>query len=122
MRGLVATALALAACADPEPPTFAEVQEETLTRSCGFSACHGAGAGYLTIDGTAADHGRLVDVASFASPDEILIVPGDPDASYVMKKIRGEAGIVGDEMPPGGGLSDAQIANLEAWIAAGALP
>jgi uncharacterized membrane protein/mono/diheme cytochrome c family protein len=48
------------------------------------------------------------------------IVPGDPEASHLIHRIRGD---VHDEdiMPPDGKLSDEQIAALEQWIRDGAV-
>jgi hypothetical protein len=47
--------------------------------------------------------------------------PGDPDASYLVRKLEGAPGISGDRMPLGGApLGAALIADVRAWIAAGA--
>jgi len=103
-------------------PTFTNVHEEILQPSCSFSACHGSGAGYLELVGDAStNHAVLVGIVSFGSPEETLVIPGDPDGSYLVKKIDGAEGIEGDPMPPpGGGLSEEQIALVRAWIEAGA--
>ena len=56
-----------------------------------------------------------------------LVEPGDPDASYLVRKIRGDAGIAGVLMPqgcPGNPLQGAQcltpdeIDAIETWILA----
>ncbi|RMG99260.1 MAG: hypothetical protein D6705_03690 [Deltaproteobacteria bacterium] len=48
-----------------------------------------------------------------------LVVPGKPDESYLLAKIRGDEGIDGERMPIGDDpLSDEAIAAVEAWIAA----
>jgi hypothetical protein len=51
-----------------------------------------------------------------------LVQPGNPEASYLLKKVRGDAGITGSRMPRDGPpfLSSQQIAGLAAWIQAGA--
>jgi len=49
-------------------------------------------------------------------PEAKLIVPGDPGASYLVKKIRREDGITGKPMPPGKALTAEQIQVLETWI------
>ena len=49
------------------------------------------------------------------------MAPGDPDASYLIHKLEGRAGITGDRMPQGGPfLSSADIAVIRSWIQAGA--
>lgn len=136
MRSLAAATLAagllLGACGtdgtpsdddgDTDPPTtaFGDVQA-ILGQSCAFSTCHGSGSGYLQLRGTDADYDALVGVTAFAAPDETLVVPGDPDASYLMAKLDGAAGIVGDTMPQGGDLLDASTRDvIRDWIADGA--
>lgn len=120
----VLAALVLAACAT-EPafePTFTNVRTEVLAPSCAFSTCHGSGSGYLELDGVPEDFDALVDVDAFAAQGETLVVPGDADASYLVKKLRGDAGIVGDAMPPGGvELDAARLQLVIDWIDAGAL-
>jgi hypothetical protein len=51
-----------------------------------------------------------------------LVIPGDPDGSYLVQKMRGDSGIDGDPMPPTAGATDAQIDVVVDWIAAGANP
>ncbi len=105
---------------DAEAMSFVQIENEVLGLSCAFSSCHGAGAGELTLDGLN-DYERLVDVPSAQMEGEILVIPGDSDGSYLMKKFRGEAGIVGDPMPPGTALDAEVLAGIAAWIDAGAL-
>jgi cytochrome c553 len=47
----------------------------------------------------------------------VVVVPGKPDESLLMKALRHEDGL---EMPPNGKLPDGVIANFEKWIAMGA--
>ncbi|MFN7142154.1 MAG: hypothetical protein ACK4YP_00135, partial [Myxococcota bacterium] len=73
---------------DAPAPTLTQVQAEILTPSCAFSTCHGGGGGGAAdldlSDGRS--HAELVGVESTDAPGEILVVPGDPDASYLVKK------------------------------------
>lgn len=103
-------------------PTLAEVQDEVFTPSCTFSTCHGASAPSAGLDLTeGAAHAGLVGVASADAPGETRVIAGDPDASYLVKKLLGEAGITGDPMPPGGAALDADKIDLVVrWIEAGA--
>jgi hypothetical protein len=109
----------LAACSGPV--AFERVQEEVLVPTCSFGACHGGpnGAGGLRLDGTAADALRLVEGTS-AVAGRPYVVPGDPDASYLVAKLRGDAGISGDRMPPAAPLEKQQLAKVLRWIEGGA--
>jgi hypothetical protein len=88
-----------------------------LDESC--VSCHSAAgkAGGLDLETDA--HAALVDVASSAGP--VLVVPGDPDASFLMAKLEGElAAGQGGPMPPSGPLPAEQIELIRQWIADGA--
>ena len=51
----------------------------------------------------------------------LRVAPGDPEASYLIHKVDGRAGIVGSRMPQGGPfLSTEQIDVIRSWITAGA--
>ena len=104
--------------------TFARVEAEVIKPSCAFSICHGGGSsGGLSLTGdAAADHAALVGVASAGKPDETLVIAGDPDNSYLVKKLEDASGIAGDAMPSTGPLTDAQIQLVRDWIADGAKP
>jgi hypothetical protein len=114
----------LAACAGGgEPaPTLSELQGEVFTPSCTFSTCHASpGASGLVLE-PGATWGALVEVESADAPGEVFVVPGDSEGSYLMAKLRGDAGIVGEAMPSGGGPLEAERADrVAAWIDAGAL-
>ena len=113
--------LGLSACTAAEPPaTFTEVYEDILFQSCGFSSCHGgsAGAPYLSDPQEAYD--SLVDAESNAKEGAILVVPGDPDNSYLIQKMEAAPDIVGDEMPPSSPLDSEVIERIRSWIADGA--
>jgi len=107
---------------DGEAPTFTEIRDDILLPSCGFSTCHGGGTGGLTIseDDPGAVYSALVDAASFDAAGETLVIPGDADNSYLVKKVEAAADIVGDPMPAPFGVEDAQAADIRAWINAGA--
>jgi hypothetical protein len=119
-------ALLLACTGEPEDtgldPTLTNVQDTVFTPACAFSSCHQSpGASDLVLE-EGASYGELVGVAAVDAPGETLVVPGDPDGSYLVKKLRPDPGIVGDPMPDGSpdGLDTERLALVEAWIAAGA--
>ncbi|MDE2882464.1 MAG: hypothetical protein OXP70_11455 [Acidobacteriota bacterium] len=66
-------------------------------------------------------HAALVNVPSIQTALD-LVEPGDAESSYLVHKLEGRMGIVGDRMPPSGDpLTDAEIAAIRDWIDAGAL-
>ena len=74
----------------------------------------------MNLVGDAA-YGNLVNIRSRDKAGAIRVIPGDPDGSYIIHKIEGRAGIVGDRMPQGGPfLTEGQIAVIKRWIELGA--
>jgi hypothetical protein len=75
----------------------------------------------LNLVGAAA-HAQLVNAPASNKPGAIRVIPGDPDNSYLVQKLEGRPGIVGIQMPRGGGpfLTDGQIMIIRRWIAIGA--
>ena len=73
-------------------------------------SCHAAGATYAAF--------LLIEDYSALTAENGPVVPGDPDASRLYKRIRGEGG---PQMPLGGPpLHDAEIETIKDWILAGA--
>ena len=102
-------------------PTLTNVQAEVFGPSCAFSTCHASpGASDLVLD-DGASWAELVTVESVDNPGQILVIPGDSEGSYLMAKVRGDAGIVGDRMPSTGSmLPEDKLQLLATWIDAGA--
>jgi hypothetical protein len=108
-------------------PTFAVVQERVFgPRGCRVQTCHGAdAAGGLDLQAGAAWEG-LVGVPAAnpiaAAAGAVRVVPGDPDASFLVRKLVGPlAAGEGDPMPVVGTRPDPlEIDLVRAWIAAGA--
>jgi len=130
--GVMAVALAAVACAsddavNPPPPGgqtgFAAVQA-IFTQNCAFSSCHAGSSpreGMNLSAGLA--YGNIVGIPSSQVPRLNRVTPSNPDSSYMVLKLEGEAGLVGGvgtRMPLGGSLTQAQIDTIRAWIAAGA--
>lgn len=119
---------ALVACgsdndaADDEDPaiaaSFSSVQENVFTASC--TECHGgndpsaglnldAGSAYASLGGT-------------GSTGVAFLIAGEPDNSYLIKKLEGAADINGQQMPRGREpLPAATIQIVRDWITGGAL-
>lgn len=136
----VALAVGSAACDEslssvtgPTPnlePTFTSIQNEIFqsTDASGRAACtncHTAvgrnPAGGLNLTSGNA-YAALVNVASPARAGAIRVVPGDPNNSYLVKKLDGSTDITGTRMPRGTGpfLTPGQMLVLRRWIELGA--
>ncbi len=110
-------ALWLGACA---APTFTEVRDDILLPSCSLgTSCHNDGAGGLTLTAEGA-YDALVGVESADVSGEILVVAGDADSSYLIKKVEWADGIVGEGMPLGTTLDQELSDELRDWIDGGA--
>lgn len=138
--GIVAMAAINAGCdeklssiAGPTPglePTFSSIQREIFssTDAAGRNACVAchtnvgripAGGLNLLPD---ASYAALVGVPSVTNPGGTRVIPGDPDASILIRKVEGAPGIVGQRMPLGGPpfLTAGQIQIIRRWIELGA--
>jgi hypothetical protein len=125
----------LSTVAGPTPnltPDFATIQSEIFEKgdSAGRPACinchtavgrNPAGQLNLTHD-LAYDQLVNAQVRGAGKADAIRVIPGDPNNSYVIQKLEGTPGIVGQRMPFNGGpfLTDGQISIFRRWIANGA--
>ncbi len=101
---------------------FSEIQSEVFTPTCATSGCHaGAGAPQgLRLDETNS-YGLLVNVPSSEVPSVLRVAPGDPDGSYLVRKLEGTAA-VGMQMPLGRPpLAQSTIDVIRQWIIEGAL-
>jgi hypothetical protein len=131
----LASAVALVACGDrkslpfepgtgqPDPSaTFTRVQSEIFTLSCALSGCHTGAAptGGMNLEAASA-YTSIVGVSSTERSDLRRIAPSQPDNSYLVKKVRGDADISGSRMPLGGAaLSASQLTLIVDWVRRGA--
>jgi hypothetical protein len=134
-------ALTFAACDEklssitgPTPdlsPSFSSIQRTifNVTDSSGRLACvqchtdqgrAATGPGLVLLEGRA--YQSLVGRASVGKPGATLVVPGDPDNSYLVKKLEGHSDIAGQRMPRGNGpfLTEGQMIVIKRWIREGA--
>jgi hypothetical protein len=140
MAALAVVSIAAGGCdeslkdvAGPSPtltPSFASIQTEIFesTDSAGRTACvqchtnvgRNPAAG-LNLTRAAA-YSALVGTTSSGKPSAARVVPGDPDSSYLVQKLEGAPGIVGQRMPRTGGpyLTEGQMLIIRRWIAEGA--
>jgi mono/diheme cytochrome c family protein len=104
-----------------EAVTLAELQQNIFGAIC--TNCHtGANAPRgLRLDSEDNSYAFLVNQAADEIPDLMRVNPGNPDQSYIIKKLEGTSDIVGGRMPLGGPyLSEAQINQVRSWISNGA--
>ena len=102
-------------------PTLASIQDNVFTVTCAVSGCHGglgAQQGLRLDPGFSA--GNLINVHSPQDSNLIRVVPGDPDASFLIQKLQGTQ-TVGARMPDGGPyLTTATVNVIRQWIQDGA--
>jgi predicted CxxxxCH...CXXCH cytochrome family protein len=84
------------------------------------ASCHGSSAPAAGLDLATDPHAAMVGVASSQYPSEILVVAGDPAASFLVEKVTGPSPDHGGKMPPGGELPQAEVDAISAWISDGA--
>lgn len=121
---------------DPNAPvSFKANVLPIFASSCAFSTCHGSTTGdpngiFLGAASASTVRNGIVDVPSGELPSMVFVKPGDPRASYLMKKVDGtqclldaqcKDGTCGDSMPKGDSLLDEDTRDtIRRWIAQGA--
>lgn len=126
--------LALAGCGTAKSPTevpppstgaaftFTRIQTEIFSPICAQAGCHDAQtreSDQVLAAGFA--YANIVGRRSLENSSLNRIEPGDPERSYLVKKIRGDADIVGERMPRvGGPLRQEQIDGIIGWVRGGA--
>jgi len=117
----------------PTVPTYSQLVTSTFSPRCS-GRCHGGGgltpsspAGPIDLS-PSSNRGQLVDRASIHGMGLVLVVPGDPAASFLMRKLT-------DDLPADGSLGlpmpeceairwsmipQAEVDAITCWIAGGA--
>ena len=132
----VLAALLLAGCGSVKSPTepsgdaegpaftFAQVQAQVFTPTCAKAGCHAASAasGGLVLE-AGRSYGEIVNRPAVGNASLDRIEPGNPERSYLIKKLRGDPDITGARMPLDnpGSLTQEQMDGIVGWILAGAL-
>ncbi len=106
-------------------PILSSIQTNIFDRTCAIEGCH-VGAGAPPI-GNGMDlssgqtSGNTINIPSAERPTLFRIEPGNADSSYLVLKIEGAPGIVGQQMPFGRSpLSQGEIDVIRQWIDDGA--
>jgi hypothetical protein len=140
LSGVCVLAMVSAACdeklSDITGPTpnlstnFSSIQQTIFSASdpSGRLACVGchtdqgrvAASNLVLLEGRS--YQQLVGRASVGKPGATLVIPGDPDNSYLVKKLERAPDIVGERMPRNNGpfLTEGQMRVIRRWIAEGA--
>lgn len=104
---------------DRGPVTLARLATEIFTPRCATSACH---AGATPSAALSLEADRLAEMIGASSNQEEgakLIDPGNPDSSYLIRKVKGTGS--GKQMPIGmDPLTPGEIQMIVDWVAAGA--
>lgn len=105
-------------------PTLDQIQTVVFTPSCATVGCHTGAVPAEGLDLSNADASfmEMVGVPSVQEPAIPLVVAGDPNGSYLIRKLEGNF-TIGTLMPPPPQpvLDPAVIAEIRQWIADGAL-
>ena len=137
---VIGAALAWAGCDEslssitgPTPnlePTFSSIQSSIFNQSdssgrlacvqCHTDAGRQPAGGMVLLEGRS--YQQLVGRASTGKPGATRVIPNDPDNSYMVHKLEGTQGIVGERMPRGNGpfLTEGQMLVIRQWIKDGA--
>lgn len=110
------------------PATLSSLKQTIFTPGCSYASCHGQSAA-AGLDFTATDlHGELLDHQLLVSAGMPLVDPGNPDNSWLYHLLADceptlPSGIAVSHMPKNAPklLDDELVAQLRAWIEAGAL-
>jgi len=103
----------------PPDPSFDDDVAPLLENRCG--SCHGGDRPSAGL--TLWPSERLSEAFTALSTEWVgwrLIAVGSPERSYLLYKVTGSPGLVGERMPPGDALTRDQAAALERWVALGA--
>ena len=97
------------------------IQKVIFDRHC-VSDCHELGNAAASLKlGDGKSYQNLVQQASHQITSRVRVVPGSPDTSYLVKKMEGGAGMVGDRMPRlAPPRPEAEVQLIRAWITRGA--
>ncbi len=109
------------------PATLDSIRAGILTGSCSFSSCHGGETSAAGLDLTAADlHSELLNHQVSRPGAPPLVVPGDPDGSYLYQVMSQCDPSAGDAAVPHMPLNAPellpadQVARIRDWITNGA--
>ena len=101
---------------------FEVIQDSIFSASCALSECHDSTSKKAALDLSAGNaYLALINAPSTQQLESFLVVPGDPDASYLVTKLLDtqmrDGQLMPIDAPP---LEDCQVEMIRGWIRAGA--
>ncbi len=101
-------------------PDIDTIQKTVFVPQCATSGCHGTTRALSPLDlQSPGVEARLVGARGIDCSSETLIVPGNPNASFLVRKLRDATPSCGSRMPRNGeSLAAEDLACIEQWIAA----
>jgi hypothetical protein len=96
-----------------------------VRQGCSDSGCHGGARPAESLDLSTATVGRaqLVNISSGQCSARKRVLPNDLAGSYLINKLTGSGMCSGSAMPKaGGGLTQAELDTVRAWILSNAAP
>lgn len=113
----------------PERPTMGDVQRLVFAPGCISGGCHSAAdaAGELDLSTSTISYQALVDIeasnATARARGAVRVRPGDPDSSFLFRKLVSPGPGEGAPMPTSNEqLTDPYLDLVARWIEQGALP
>jgi len=109
-------------------PNLQSIQDNVFTPTCSNNGCHtgptsNALPAGMDLTSAAASHASLVGVASLQEVTLERVTAGDPDASYLIRKLEGNGAAGTQRMPFGGPYLDQDtIDAIRQWVTDGANP
>ncbi|MEZ4449411.1 MAG: hypothetical protein R3B09_08025 [Nannocystaceae bacterium] len=108
-------------CACGEAVSFTVDVQPIFSARCTGAGCHGKPMPAAGLDlGAGLSYADLVGVASSECANRLRVAPSQPDASYLIDKVKGINLCTGTKMPKVGSLTAEEVATLEAWVCNGA--
>lgn len=98
-------------------PDLASIQAAIFVPSCASAGCHAATDPAASLDLASADVGSRLIEAPSATCARTLVVPGNPELSFLYEKMTVNAPSCGERMPAGATLTAEQAECVRAWIA-----
>lgn len=132
LQCLTALSLLLCACGGEDDESTAKpstiepklqvIEQKVFAQSCTFSSCHGTDSPKQGLSLVAPTHAALVGKPSNEVSGRVLVVPFDPEQSYLYEKLTKDQPASGARMPfASEPLSEEQLAAIKLWIENGAL-
>jgi len=106
----------------PIEPKLRHLKAEVFAPTCALSSsCHSGSAAKEGLDLSASIWSQIVNRPSAQVAEQMLVVPGDPDASYLYEKISRSMPAKGVRMPNASPpLETRALTAIREWIRAGA--